>query len=79
MNPSLHSILEAALRLSHADRVELIDALTASLDHDELATVEAAWTEEIERRIREFEEGKVKAIPWSEVEEMVRRKYEDHA
>jgi putative addiction module component (TIGR02574 family) len=59
--------------------VELIDALAASLDPDEAAAVDAAWAEEIERRVREYEEGKLKAIPWSEVQERVRKKYGDHA
>jgi putative addiction module component (TIGR02574 family) len=79
MNTSLQGILEAALRLPHADRVELIDALAASLGPDEAAAVDAAWAEEIERRVREYEEGKLKAIPWSEVQERVRKKYGDHA
>jgi putative addiction module component (TIGR02574 family) len=33
------------------------------------------WLNEIERRSREFEEGKVKAIPWEEVKRELDRKY----
>ncbi len=29
--------------------------------------VEAAWAEEIERRVRQIDSGEVKTIPWEEV------------
>jgi putative addiction module component (TIGR02574 family) len=34
-------------------------------DRDE--DVEAAWAEEIERRVRQIDSGEVKTIPWEEV------------
>ncbi|HYM62445.1 MAG TPA: addiction module protein [Thermoanaerobaculia bacterium] len=29
--------------------------------------IEAAWAEEVERRIREIDSGEVKTIPWEQV------------
>jgi putative addiction module component (TIGR02574 family) len=34
-------------------------------DRDE--DVEAAWDEEVERRVRQIDSGEVKTIPWEEV------------
>ena len=67
--------MEAALRLPHADRVELIDHLLATLDPNELAEVDAAWKEEIQRRWREFEAGRMKTFSWAEVKDLVRKKF----
>jgi putative addiction module component (TIGR02574 family) len=41
--------------------------LLESLDQPEQMEVDAAWSEEIERRIRDVDEGRVKLIPGEEV------------
>jgi putative addiction module component (TIGR02574 family) len=40
----------------------LADQLLASLDGPNQKEIDAAWAEEIERRIREIDEGKVETI-----------------
>jgi putative addiction module component (TIGR02574 family) len=55
-------ILRAALSLPPALREMLADHLLASLDSPNQKKIEAAWAEEIERRIREIDEGKVETI-----------------
>ncbi len=67
---SIDEIYDRALRLSDVDREKLATALIASLgpgpaEKDE--GYEAAWAEEIERRLVEFEEGRTEAISWEEV------------
>lgn len=55
-------ILRAALSLSPGLREILADHLLASLDGPNQKKIDAAWAEEVERRIREIDEGKVKPI-----------------
>ncbi|HMJ13436.1 MAG TPA: addiction module protein [Polyangiaceae bacterium] len=57
-------ILEAALKLDEAERVRLVEALSASLYGRELG---GEWEEEIERRIEDVESGKVKPVSGDEV------------
>lgn len=68
VTPQLSELLEKALALSTKDRGLLIDRLVASLD-DEPADegVEAAWDEEIKRRIDDIRSGRVKTIPREQV------------
>lgn len=68
MTPQVSELLEKALALSSEERWLLIDRLTASLD-DEPAEegVEAAWDEEIKRRVDDIRSGRVKTIPGEQV------------
>jgi putative addiction module component (TIGR02574 family) len=66
--------------LSPADRAEVIDYLIALGDGeaDEELTQdewEAAWAEEINRRLADYESGKVQGIPGDEVMRRLREKY----
>lgn len=73
-------ILTAALALPVQERTELADVLLASTDVDDSKFgISAAWREEIARRSAEYDRGEVQSIPWSQVREEVRRKYQDHA
>jgi len=60
-------LLKQALTLPDEDRAELAASLIDSLDTTVDENVEAAWQEEIARRLDEMESGKVKGIPWEEV------------
>ena len=60
-------LFEDALQLPESDRAELAGRLLESLDGVPDEGVEAAWAEEIERRIRQIDAGEVKTIPWQEV------------
>ena len=71
---SAHEIIHSALQLPLAEREEVIVALTVSLqeaaiDHGPVEPadeVEAAWGEEIARRIADIDSGRVKTIPSEE-------------
>ncbi len=41
--------------------------LIETLDGEPEEGVEAAWSEEVERRVREIEAGEVETIPWEQV------------
>lgn len=79
-NLSAHEIIASALRLPMSAREEVIVALQESLvdssiDHGPIEAadmVEAAWGEEIARRIADIDSGKVKTIPAEEAERMIR-------
>jgi len=64
---SVDEILRAALKLPPSARAMLAGHLLESLDDPEQTEIDAAWAEEIERRIRDIDEGRVKLIPGEEV------------
>jgi putative addiction module component (TIGR02574 family) len=68
MSPSAQRLLEEALALPEDARTDLLEALFESLDGPQQPTeeVEAAWADEIARRLRDVEAGAVKPIPWDE-------------
>jgi putative addiction module component (TIGR02574 family) len=69
MNPK--ELLAQALRLSPEERAalahELFQSLDPQVDDDADADIEAAWSEEIRRRVESLERGEVTTIPWAEV------------
>jgi putative addiction module component (TIGR02574 family) len=73
MSPCAQQVLEEALALPEDERTDLVEALLESLDApaEPPAEVEAAWTEEIARRLKDVEAGAVKPIPWEEARKMI--------
>ncbi|HKO04016.1 MAG TPA: addiction module protein [Candidatus Acidoferrales bacterium] len=75
MRQEATELLKKALALSAEERevlaVSLMDSLGSAEDG---AAVEAAWNEEIARRIEELDSGKVEAIPWEEVRKRITSK-----
>ena len=66
-------LLAEALGLSPEDRPEIAAKLIESLDDGHAdPDAAAAWAAEIERRVREVEEGRAKLIPWEEVRARLR-------
>jgi putative addiction module component (TIGR02574 family) len=68
MAEEISEILKKALALPGQARAVIANTLLDSLDEapaDEGA--EAAWSEEIQRRIEEIDSGKVQLIPYEEV------------
>jgi putative addiction module component (TIGR02574 family) len=61
------TLFKEATELDEADRATLAGLLLESLDHEPAAGVDAAWAEEIERRIQQLESGEVKPVSWDEV------------
>jgi putative addiction module component (TIGR02574 family) len=67
MQRNLAELFEEASRLTEEDRAELAGRLLETLHGQPEEGVEAAWAEEIERRIRQIDSGEVTTIPWEEV------------
>ena len=63
----IEELYREAVELPEKDRAELAGLLLESLESDPDPDVELAWSEEIERRVREIESGKVRMIPWEQV------------
>jgi putative addiction module component (TIGR02574 family) len=67
------SVLAEALRLEPDARAELAAELLASLDGPADPDAEAAWTAEIDRRIREIEAGSIRLEPWELVKQRIEK------
>jgi putative addiction module component (TIGR02574 family) len=67
MGRKLHELYREAADLPEGDRAELAGLLIESLESEPEEGVEAAWAEEVERRVREIDSGQVKTIPWEQV------------
>ncbi|MFZ0815708.1 MAG: addiction module protein [Candidatus Sulfotelmatobacter sp.] len=68
MTPQVSELLEKALTLSAQERGLLIDRLVETLDNEPAEEgVEAAWEEEIKRRVDDIRSGRVKMIPGEQV------------
>jgi putative addiction module component (TIGR02574 family) len=64
-------LLERALKLPAEARAALAGSLIESLDETIDEDVEAAWADEIARRIRDLDSGKATTIPWSKARRMI--------
>lgn len=73
MTKAAQELLADALRLDTTDRAKLAAELLASLDGEPEEDVEAAWAEEVERRMDEIESGAVKLVPWEDVKRRVEK------
>jgi len=72
MTPEVSDLLKKALALPPEARAALAGSLLESLDDDPPDPgVEAAWADEIKRRIEELDSGKVKPIPWEEARRQI--------
>ena len=60
-------LLKKALALPDHERAELAGNLINSLDATVDEDADAAWQEEIARRLNEVEAGKVKTVPWDKL------------
>jgi len=68
MTPDVSELLKKALALPPEARAALATSLFESLDEEPADEgVEAAWSEEIKRRIDDIDSGKVQMIPYEEV------------
>ena len=64
-------LFEKALKLPVEVRAALAGSLIESLDEAIDENAEAAWAEEIARRVRELDSGKATTIPWSKARRMI--------
>ena len=68
MTPDVSELLKKALALPPEARAALAGSLLESLEEEPADEgVEAAWSEEIKRRIEDIDSGKVQMIPYEEV------------
>ncbi len=68
MTPDVSELLKKALALPPEARAALATSLFESLDEEPADEgVEAAWSEEVKRRIEDIDSGKVQMIPYEEV------------
>ena len=76
MTQEATELLKKALALSSEERAQLVDSLLESLEdrNDDPAAVEAAWNDEIARRIADLDSGKAETVPWDEVRQRISAK-----
>jgi putative addiction module component (TIGR02574 family) len=74
MNSTTEQLLDAVLALPECDRVEIVEALIASLQPDDRPPFDESWREVIQRRSAELRSGQVTPIPWAEVKRKAREK-----
>ena len=67
MSLTLDQIVEETRQLPRAQVAELVDRLTFELHDGPDAANDAAWAEEVERRLAEIRSGQVQGIPGEEV------------
>ena len=67
MARDLKEIFSEAAQLPERDRATLAGLLIETLNPADESDVEAAWSEEIKRRVADIEAGTVELIPWEEV------------
>ena len=75
MATRLPDITSAALNLPPDQRAQLAQQLLASLDRD--PEIEAAWDEEVRRRVAAWEAGLVREVPWEGVRAQGRKLLEE--
>ena len=68
MMQEAQELLKKALALPDKERADLAGSLIESLDAAVDENAEAAWQEEIARRLEEVRSGKVKTISWDDVQ-----------
>ena len=64
MTTEAKELLKKVLRLPDKQRAMIASRVFRSVEKNE---IDKAWGEEIARRIKEYESGKVKSIPWEQV------------
>jgi putative addiction module component (TIGR02574 family) len=72
MTTTTEQLLTAALGLPDGDRLELVEALIASLQPRGQPPFDDSSREVIQRRSAELASGQVVAVPWTEVKRRAR-------
>ena len=67
MPRNLQELIREATALPESDRATLAGVLIESLDPKPTPEVKAAWSREIEHRVREIDAGSVELVDWEEV------------
>lgn len=64
---SSKEIIQNALKLSPQEKLLIVDSILQSLDEPD-KSLETIWAEESEKRLKAFREGKIKGIPYDELD-----------
>jgi putative addiction module component (TIGR02574 family) len=75
MTKAAEKLKSELLKLPAKERVRLAEFLFSSIDVDEADELDDAWEQELERRIADLDSARVRAVPWKEVRERLRKKY----
>lgn len=76
--PQISELLKKAFALSTQERGILINRLIASLDEEPVEKgVQAAWDDEIKRRIDDIRSGRVRTIPGEDVLKEIAEEFPD--
>jgi putative addiction module component (TIGR02574 family) len=67
MARDLTELIREAAKLPESDRATLAGVMLESLDPRPTPEVKAAWSREIERRVREIDAGTVELLDWQDV------------
>ncbi|HMM56761.1 MAG TPA: addiction module protein [Rudaea sp.] len=65
----MSKLFKEASDLAEADRAALAGLLLESIEPFPAPEIDAAWAQEIERRLHQIEAGEVKTVPWDEVKQ----------
>jgi putative addiction module component (TIGR02574 family) len=77
MSPEVVDLLKRALALPAEERTALANTLLDSLeDADE--SVQAAWDEEVARRMQDLQAGKAVTVPWEELHQELLAMLNEH-
>lgn len=67
MARDLKELIREAVDLPESDRATLAGVMLESLEPRRTPEVKAAWALEIERRVREIDEGTVELLDWEDI------------
>jgi len=67
MARDVKELIREAAELPESDRATLAGAMLESLEPTPTPEVKAAWSREIERRVREIDTGAVELTDWEEI------------
>ncbi len=76
MSPTTEQLLNSALTLPEAERLELAEALLAASHPPVPEPTGEAWLAELYRRSAEIDAGKAPLLSWEEVKQRARTKLE---
>ena len=73
MTVQTQQVLEKAIHLPPVERAELVEQILSSFDRPSREEIDALWAKEAEDRIDAYDQGKIKAIPASQVFEKINK------
>ena len=77
MTTRAEDLLELVLKLPDGERAEIAGKLIQSLEPEVEDEVEAAWSEEIARRVAAIDAGQAQFVTWDELKDRLSRRRDD--